>query len=137
MADRAVIEPEPGQRRAGRPPKVSVSQPLQPVRTLRLPGDAADLASVQLLPAPTAQQVAGARAAAGHTQRQAATLIGASRWQTWSGYEGGHAQMPALAWTWYLLASGQHAELQLAVRRRTLEGPRQGVGATYTRPYAA
>lgn len=62
----------------------------------------------QLLPEPSAQQVRAARDSAGHTQVQAAATIGIGRWQTWSEYEGGKCAMPALSWTFYLLATGQH-----------------------------
>ncbi len=91
----------------------------------RLPGDGAGVPGPELLPAPSPTQVAGARAAAGHTQAKAAALIGVNRWQTWSEYEGGKSPMPALSWTFYLLATGQHPELQLASRRVAPRSPRK------------
>lgn len=70
-----------------------------------------------LLPSPSPQDVKLTRLAAGHTQAQAAAAIGASRWQTWSDYEGGINPMPPLAWTWYLLVTCAHPVA--ALKRRT------------------
>lgn len=43
-------------------------------------------------------------------------MVGLSRWQSWSDYEGGKP-IPALAWTFYLLATDQHAVARLSKRR--------------------
>ncbi len=70
-----------------------------------------------LLPAPTPDQIAAARAATGANQTEAARVTGHSRQQTWSDWERGVKPMPALTWTWYLLATGQHPNVRLTGRR--------------------
>ena len=72
---------------------------------------------VTLLPAPTPTEIRAARAATGQSQTEAAAIVGHSRWQTWSDWEGGVKPMPALTWTWYLLATGQHPRARLVKRR--------------------
>ena len=71
----------------------------------------------ELLPAPSADEIRAARAAAGHTQAQASALVGFRRWATWADYEAGKP-MPPLAWTWYLLSTGQHPGARLTRRRQ-------------------
>ena len=68
-----------------------------------------------LLPTPPPHEVYEARLLAGHTQTQAAAVIGCSRWQTWSAYENGRRNIQPLEWAWYLLVTAQHpsARLQL------------------------
>lgn len=75
-----------------------------------------------LQPTPTADQVRAARTAAGHTQAQAAAAVGLKRWNTWAEYEGGKP-MPALTWSWYLLATGQHPGAELRARGLQTDHP--------------
>lgn len=91
-------------RKKGRPISTNRGDGHPPISTNR--GAPPDL--VELLHAPAPEDVKMTRVAAGHTQVQAAAAIGLQRWQTWSDYEGGKHQMPALSWTWYLLATGAH-----------------------------
>lgn len=84
------------QKKRGRPPNK--------------PQDSSDLA---LLPEPRGPDILAARKRARHSQTAAAAVVGMSRWATWSDWERGIKPMPALAWTFYLLAVGQHPTAQL------------------------
>jgi hypothetical protein len=91
-------------------------KPPTPVSTNR--GAPPELAA--LLASPPPEDIKATRVSAGHTQVQAAAAIGSTRWQTWSEYEGGMHAMPPLAWTWYLLVTGQHprAALRKPLKKR-------------------
>lgn len=63
-----------------------------------------------------------ARAAAGHTQAEAARLLGVS-WRTLQDWERGVASAPGTAITLYLLLTDQHPDYRLT-RRRPRAAPR-------------
>lgn len=61
-----------------------------------------------LLPEPTPGEIIEARQRAGHTQAQAAQVVGLGSNMRWSEYERG-ARVPDTArWALYLLTTGQH-----------------------------
>ena len=66
-----------------------------------------------LLPAPTADQVRAARAAAGHSQAQAAAIMGYRRLDRISEAERGVGAIDPVRWTLYLLATEQHPKFRL------------------------
>lgn len=70
-----------------------------------------------LMSRPTPQAVFSARMVAGHTQEQAAAVIGSSS-RRWSDWETGLAVMPLCKWTVYALATRQHATCLLMPRYR-------------------
>lgn len=70
-----------------------------------------------LLPAPTPAEVRAARTAAGHSQAQAAALMGYSSHVRVSEIERGVAVCDPARWSLYLLATGQHPAYRLAPRR--------------------
>lgn len=67
---------------------------------------------------PSPQEIAEARARAGHTQEQAAALVGLSRRDRWSEYERGIRPMDPARWELYLLLTDQHPELKTTRRRK-------------------
>ena len=68
------------------------------------------------LPPPTPEAIAAARAAAGHTQAQAAALVGLSRRDRWSEMETGKRPMDLARWELYLLLTNQHPVWRLVKR---------------------
>jgi DNA-binding XRE family transcriptional regulator len=62
---------------------------------------------------PTPAAIAKARAEAGHSQAQAAELVGLSGQARWSEYEAGYTNMDPVRWTLYLLLTGQHPDLRI------------------------
>ena len=64
-------------------------------------------------PAPDA--IRAARRSAGHTQTEAAELVGAA-YRTWQDWEAGLRQMPAAAWEVYLLRIDRHPDHRLTPR---------------------
>lgn len=75
---------------------------------------------------PTPAEIAAARAAAGHTQEQAARLVGLSRRDRWSELETGKRPMDPARWELYLLLTDQHPTYRLTKRRarRPADDPR-------------
>lgn len=71
-----------------------------------------------LLPAPTPDQVRAARHAAGHTQAQAAALMGYRSGLRVSKIELGTETCDTRSWTLYLLATGQHPAYAAVPRKR-------------------
>ncbi len=75
---------------------------------------------------PTPEQILAARQAAGHTQAQAAELVGLSGGIRWSEYER-HGptgrRIDAARWQLYLLMTDQHPEWRLARRRKAAVRP--------------
>lgn len=72
---------------------------------------------------PTPAQVLAARQAAGHTQAQAAALVGLSGAIRWAEYErdqdvASSRRIDPTRWQLYLLMTDQHPEYRLAKRRR-------------------
>ena len=104
---------------ASAPPVVQAAAPVAVSRAKGRPVGKRKAVKVmaELLPAPTGAQVYAARIAAGQSQTEAANVVGANRPATWSYYEGSITPMPALAWTWYLLATGQHPAMGLKKKR--------------------
>lgn len=72
--------------------------------------------SLAPLPTPTPDEIRAARTAAGHTQAQAAEVMGYAALARVSEIETGRRTIDPARWTWYLLATGQHPTLRL-VRR--------------------
>ena len=66
---------------------------------------------------PTPDDIRSARAAAGHTQAEAAALVHAARrsWEAWESTSAGTATraMPLASWELYLLKTLQHPTLSL------------------------
>lgn len=66
---------------------------------------------------PTPDDIRAARAAAAHTQAEAATLVHAARrsWEAWESTAPGTATraMPLASWELYLLKTGQHPVLRI------------------------
>lgn len=69
-----------------------------------------------MLPKPTPDAVRAARAAAGHTQAQAAELVHYRSWVRWAEAErlDGPGMRDAAKWELYLLKAGLHPTLRLA-----------------------
>lgn len=100
-----------------RTPPVATSAGTPPVATSARP--AAKRGSVNLiagLPDPTPDLVLQARRAAGHSQPQAAALVGLGHGQRWYEIESGKAPMDRMRWAVYLLAIGEHPALRLVSR---------------------
>jgi DNA-binding transcriptional regulator YiaG len=74
------------------------------------------------LPPPSIADLRTARAAAGHTQAQAAALLSVS-WRTLQDWERGIAAMPPAMLTLYLLLTDQHPGYRL--RRRAGRSSRE------------
>lgn len=73
---------------------------------------------------PTPDQILAARQTAGHTQAQAAELVGLSGGIRWAEYERGGPtgrRIDACRWQVYLLATDQHPEYRLAKRRKVTQ----------------
>lgn len=68
------------------------------------------------LPDPAPDLVLQARRTAGHSQLQAAVLVGLGHGQRWYEIESGKTPMDRMRWAMYLLAIGEHPALQV-VRR--------------------
>ena len=90
-----------------------MSEPRKRGRPPNKPPDPAGLALAALLPEPIGSEIRAARKRAGQSQHVAAAIIGCNRYATWSDYERGVVPMPALAWTMYMLAVGQHPRARL------------------------
>lgn len=67
---------------------------------------------------PTTQEIATARATAGHTTAEAAAEVHAAA-RTWQQWEAGDRKMPRASWELYLLHTGQHPEKKLAKKPQT------------------
>lgn len=91
-------------------------------RALTRPQFARRAAPSALLPVPTGDEVRVARTAAGHTQSEAAQVMGYSAWARVSEIESGRRPIDAARWTWYLLATGQHPTLAISRRATTRSG---------------
>lgn len=65
------------------------------------------------LPEPTPAAVRAARAAAGHTQTQAAEITHLGAQARWAEYESGRRRIDAARWELYLLLTGQHPSRRL------------------------
>lgn len=70
------------------------------------------------LPPPTPEAIRAARAAAGHTQEDAAALVHLRAAKRWSEYERGVLPICEARWELYLLLTGQHPDLTVAARRK-------------------
>jgi hypothetical protein len=57
-----------------------------------------------------------ARRAAGHSQLQAAALVGLGHGQRWYEIESGKTPMDRMRWAMYLLAIGEHPALRVVSR---------------------
>jgi hypothetical protein len=69
-------------------------------------------------PPPNPGEVITARQRAGHSQAQAAALVGLGSVMRWSEYERGLRTPDAARWSLYLLATGQHPGAIATPRRR-------------------
>lgn len=69
-----------------------------------------------LLPTPTGAEIRAAREAAGHSQAQAAALMGYGRADRVSEPERDIRPIDPARWTLYLLATGQHPHYALSQR---------------------
>ncbi len=91
--------------------------------TMTAPDDLEALADVlNVSDIPTPRQVLAARQAAGHTQAQAAALVGLSGGIRWAEYErdqdtASSRRIDPTRWQLYLLMTDQHPEYRLAKRR--------------------
>ena len=65
---------------------------------------------------PSAAAILKARRQAGHTQDEAAQLVGLGSKKRWSEYETGVQPMDLARWTLYLLLTNQHPELEVIMR---------------------
>jgi hypothetical protein len=72
--------------------------------------------SKEIARVPVPGEVRAARVRAGHTQAQAAELVGLGARTRWAEYESGMTSMDAARWTLYLLLSGQHPKLTVVKR---------------------
>ena len=69
-----------------------------------------------ILPTPSPAAVLAARESAGHTQAEAAALVGLADRRAWWRIESGATAISPAAWALYLLATGQHPALELSQR---------------------
>jgi DNA-binding transcriptional regulator YiaG len=65
---------------------------------------------------PSPGDILSARRHAGHSQSQAARIVGLGSGMRWSEYERGTRRPEAARWALYLLATGQHPGFDLAPR---------------------
>lgn len=80
---------------------------------------------MEMLTQPTAEEVLAARQAAGHTQAEAAELVGLSGGIRWSEYERSgptSRRIDPARWSLYLLLTDQHPEWRLTRRKRVKQG---------------
>ena len=69
-----------------------------------------------IVAAPQPAEILAAREAAGHSQADAAALVGLADRRAWWRYESGTYVMPAGIWALYLLATGQHPAMTITPR---------------------
>jgi hypothetical protein len=67
---------------------------------------------------PSPGDILSARRHAGHSQSQAARIVGLGSGMRWSEYERGTRRPEVARWALYLLATGQHPAFAVAPRRR-------------------
>lgn len=73
------------------------------------------------LPSPTPDAVLTARLAAGHSQAQAAAVVGLGKAMRWCEYERGQRAPDPARWALYLLATDQHPHMRAPRRRGKAE----------------
>lgn len=71
------------------------------------------------LPEPTPELIRSMRLSAGLTQREAAAAVGLNETMRWSDYERNVHGISRQHWALFLLATGQHPQMRIAVRRRS------------------